>query len=740
MKEDGQFLRALLEDAEKIGFPYDSATLNCVRATVRQLMEKSTSAERPGMLLGMIQSGKTRTFLGVIALAADNGFELFLVLTKGTKALTTQTYERLKRAFDTVIELDEARVFDVMTLPKLTLRERRLPMVIVVKKEKRNLERIQRALFVRYPELAARRALIIDDEADYASIGFKRTKNEEIEAQTVMRMIDQVRQSLPNASFLQVTATPYSLYLQPANPAPTDGDAYLPSRPAFTELVPVYAEYIGGRLYFEESLESGSLASFLYRPVDVRELEVLHRPDLRRFKPEEALTSNGVTSLRQAIVTFIVGGLIRRLQAKHSGEKPKKYSFIIHTESSRSAHAWQESVVESIVDKFREATETKSILFNSLVKAAYDDLTNSILAIGAWLPPYEDVLSEVEEYVPAVQIEKVNSEKDVMQLLDRNGQLELRNRLNIFIGGQILDRGLTIANLIGFYYGRRANRFQQDTVLQHSRMYGARPIADLAVTRFYTSPAIYQVLSTVHEFDAGLRQAFQHGGHTAGVVFLRQQGRHIVPCSPNKILVSTLTTLRASKRLLPVGFQTGYKTHIGKVINELDQKIERLAGSDDRDPVLVDLSDAISIIDLISKTLTYEDDSGYEWNVPAFKASIEYVSRINRNTAQVGKVYLLVRRNRENVRIREASNRFFDAPDTAHVEGDIARRYAREAPMLMLFHQKGSKDKGWRDCPFWWPVLYMPTNMGTVVFASDTLEYDEDLDVRGITAAPALTT
>jgi hypothetical protein len=59
----------------------------------------------------------------------------------------------------------------------------------------------------------------------------------------------------------------------------------------------------------------------------------------------------------------------------------------------------------------------------------------------------------------------------------RKGQLRLRTPLNIFIGGQILDRGITIANLIGFYYGRDPQRFQQDTVLQHSRMYGFRPTA-----------------------------------------------------------------------------------------------------------------------------------------------------------------------------------------------------------------------------------------------------------------------
>src|SRR4051812_18183998 len=49
----------------------------------------------------------------------------------------------------------------------------------------------------------------------------------------------------------------------------------------------------------------------------------------------------------------------------------------------------------------------------------------------------------------------------------------------------IFDRGITIPNMIAFYYGRNPKTMQADTVLQHSRMYGARDRRDLAVTRFH---------------------------------------------------------------------------------------------------------------------------------------------------------------------------------------------------------------------------------------------------------------
>lgn len=130
MLVEGSAYRTLVNEAAQSGVPYSNAVKNCIHRTVERLMDTTTSVDRPGMLLGMVQSGKTKTFLGVIALALDNGFDLFIVLTKGTKALSTQTTERLKKAFGTVIEDDELRVFDIMALPKLTKFEQDRPMIL----------------------------------------------------------------------------------------------------------------------------------------------------------------------------------------------------------------------------------------------------------------------------------------------------------------------------------------------------------------------------------------------------------------------------------------------------------------------------------------------------------------------------------------------------------------------------------------------------------------------------------
>lgn len=317
-----------------------------------------------------------------------------------------------------------------------------------------------------------------------------------------------------------------------------------------------------------------------------------------------------------------------------------------------------------------------------------------------------------------IMITKVNSERQVEELLDEKGQLKLTNPINIFIGGQILDRGITIDNLIGFYYGRRPNKFQQDTVLQHSRMYGNRKLEDLAVTRFYTTGDIYQAMKSIHEFDSALREAFEKGGHEEGIVFIQKdEENRIVPCSPNKILLSTITSLRPHKRILPIGFQTKYKSYITKTLNLLDAEI--LSGIDKDGVRLIELSKAKKITNLIDSMFVY--DSGYEWNKEAFSASLEYLSLNSASKELAGKVWIVARKDREIKRI-DSVGRYEDAPDTPKGEkGEtrVGRELAENIPTLILLRQKGLEQDGWMGSPFWWPVLIVPRQTKTVIFASD---------------------
>lgn len=699
----------------------DSDLARCVEETVSKLSAQDTSAKKPGILLGRIQSGKTRAFIGVIALGFDCGYDIAIVLTKGTKALAEQTYARLAGDLKEFVDDHQVQIFDIMHVPEnLVAWELKQKIVMVVKKEKNNLKRTFKALMETYPDLQHKKVLIIDDEADYASVTYRRDKESGlIEQGTIGKMIDDLRTKVAQSDVLQVTATPYSLYLQPDDSLPDSGYTFLPKRPAFTVLLPTHSHYIGGDFYFAEDLDPSKVGYYVFQEIPAEERDALEKADGRRFKLDDVLTTKAVKILRKAVTNFIVGGCIRQIQQIDANDREQYYSFIIHTERSKASHGWQIQVVDSLIDSFKRIAIESPEHLKTLVREAYEDLEPSLEAGGFHVPSLEEVLQKVSESVKEERImaAKVNSEIEVRQLLDENGQLKLRTPLNIFVGGQILDRGITVANLIGFYYGRNTQRFQQDTVLQHSRMYGSRPLPDLAVTRFYTTKNIFDVMKCIHEFDTALREAFESGAHERGVYFIRQdeQGR-IVPCSPNKVLISDLISLRPQKRFVPYGFQTIAPSYLTRKITKLDQEIDKMCPANTTNGiVLITLEQTEQLLRAVEETVQFEKGFEFDWH--ALIASLNFLSKFPEGKEHCGHIWLLVRRNRDNSRMRGDGLRFFDAPDTAHIEGKIAREKAHTIPMLMLFRQNGAESNGWRNSPFWWPVAVAPRDTHTAIFA-----------------------
>jgi len=704
---------------------YGSEDLDCIRRTVERLGSVQTSAESPGMLLGKIQSGKTKTFLGMIALAFDEGFDVAIILTKGTKALARQTLARVRREFAQFHADDQLQMHDIMTVPTgLTSYELNQKLIFVAKKQSDNLDRLAALFRDTYPQLARKRVLFIDDEADYASIGFRTSQATGMVANTTTVQIDRLRTLLANSAFLQVTATPYALYLQPEDLA-VSGNAFRPVRPAFTELVPVHPDYVGSDYYFHHSLESDTVASFVYHPVTATELSILRQSDRRRFRIEEALTSSAISTLRSALCNFIVGGIIRRLQDQQAGQPVKKFSFLAHTESARAAHAWQEEIVTALNAQLTEAVDARPAVLRALLAEAYADLARSVRVLGHFLPPESAVVDAAFDALRQgwLMITKVNSERQVEELLDDEGQLRLRTPLNLFIGGQILDRGITISNLIGFFYGRRPQVYQQDTVLQHSRMFGFRPLQDLTVTRFYTEPQIHTAMRRMHESDVALRDTIERNPELP-VIFIRRdpQGR-VVPCSPNKILASNTTTLRPFKRILPVGFQTDYAVRVRPAVAQIDEQLAEIAPpAGFEQPFEIPLTLALELLSQIEPTLLMERDEGYDFDWDAARAALSYMSHASARPQHRGFVWCLVRDNR-NISRRVASGShavYSDAPDTTRTEGNVARRVAIDMPMLMLIKQNGAEAQGWRGTPFYWPGIWAPQNIQTAIFAHET--------------------
>ena len=689
-----------------------------VEEAVSHLGGASTTARSPGMLLGKIQSGKTRAFLGIIARCFDRGFNVAIILTKNNVSLTQQTLTRVKEDFKELIAAEEVLADDIMCLPNLETYELNKKLILIVKKEDDNLDRLLEAFEKKYPELQQRKILIVDDEADYASVSGQR-KDGVVGIGKIAKQIDRLRELVPDSDFLQVTATPQSLYLQPEEDLLVNGTPlFKPKRPKFTVILPTHSQYVGGDFYFERSTDDDSPAYYFYREVPLEEREALKKEDRRRLKIENVLSENRSEVLRDATVTFIVGGVIRRLQAKAAGQQPEKYSFLFHTEQARDSHAWQEQVATAIKLALIEEAKADTPRFNGLLQSAYTDLQRSLKLQGSFLPSFDAVKTETVSALTGgeLMITKVNSDKAVKELLADDGQLKLRTPLNMFIGGQILDRGITINNLIAFYYGRSPKKFQQDTVLQHSRMYGARAKADLAVTRFYAPQHVYQIMRKIHEFDAALREAFESGAHDKGVYFIQRDAQNrVIPCSPNKLMFSEVVSIRPGRRLLPTGFQTVAKSVGKKCLQTLDDRITAEFGKSAEQPILIPVEKAMELLELAYANLEFEepgDDSR-----KGYLAALEHLSRTSKNLDLRDNVWLLTATDRNTPRYF-SQGRFSNNPDTKQ-QADILAPKVDDIPALMLLRQNGEEAKGWRGLPFWWPVIVTPRSAVTSIFASD---------------------
>lgn len=696
--------------------------------TANLLSNNQTTLEHPGILLGMIQSGKTRAFIGILAKCFDDGYDVAIVLTKSSKALVAQTVRRIRSEFLEPVENDYLSVYDIMELPpQLTPFILRKKLVFVVKKEDDNLRRLNELFFSDYRDLANKRVLIIDDEADFASVSYAadRSSPDGIKFGVLASMISEFRNNLTEQSdFLQVTATPYSLYLQPKEIEVGDG-IYAPLRPRFTEILNPHSSYTGGHFYFEESLDESSPASNLYIPVPESEFQRLRRPHTRYL--DTILETPNLRAFRSGLLNFIVGASIRLIQETNNIDENDspwrrvyKCSYLIHTEQRTAAHEWQSLLTTTLIERLEELIKHNNREFKNLIEDSYNNISLSVSKTSFNLPSLEDVIERSTQVIidGEISVREVNSVARVINQLDENGQLRLDNPLNIFIGGQVLDRGITIDNLIGFFYGRDPRTFQMDTVLQHSRMYGARSKKDLAVTRIYTSPRIHLAMERMYYFDRSLRESIIEQGEDATIRFIeRDSSGGIRPCSPSKIKISQIRALRGHSRILPVGFQTESATRLQQIIPQIDSILNNLP-SFENDSLLATMDQAGEIIDLISDTFVYRalyNNEGWDWNANGFKEIMQFATTFSRQD----QVLILTRENRNINRLKNNETAFTDAPDDGRTDLAPARLLAQRNPVLILIKQNGATDRGWRGHNFYWPILITPAITQTSIYSEN---------------------
>lgn len=713
----------------------------CVREMVDQLLIDGPIATQPCLLLGNVQCGKTDTFENIMGLAMDKGIEVCVVYTKGTNTLTSQTIKRLTADFryfaDSGRYDQKVRVliYDIMDVIKKGLSSNqimdpRTKFIIVCKKESKNLEHLIELFNVKSPELKYKKVLVVDDEADFASRAYYQRKGEI----TLLRIAEHIEEfvRIPHYyRYLQVTATPYSLYLQPDGSIQLrNGAEASPWLPRYTGLVPIHEKYIGGKQYYVESKDDNSMYSCLFQPVSTTCLSILgERND--SYLDSRAHSEN-ISDLTRAIVGYFMAAAVRTIQTKDTTNKKYKTSCLIHVEIAKKNHEWQESLIKSIIEDVQHAflsNQNADLRILDLETEAYNSLKESNRLgcnsglIDQRFPSFDEVESCVRRLLQFndFSINVVNSEEPgkVATMLNEKGQLELTQTVNFFIGGSILDRGITIDNMLCFFYGRNPEKFQMDTVLQHARMYGARSKEDMACTRFYTTEHIYGILEKMNSFDDYLRDyliAHKDSVRTEDITsVVIGYDPKIKPSAQNKYKPANTKVLKPYQRILPYGFQTVEARKVNEVTCELDDIITNLPNFKKDDYFLIDYETAVSIVNKAMSVLCYSselDNLDVEWNPNEIFTILDYLT-----FDTDGKIWCCLRENRNASRMRTGHGKYNDAPDDGR--SDRPKSLAIERPVLFLFRENGLLSQGWIGAPFYWPMLYTPACTKNGIFTID---------------------
>lgn len=726
---------------------YTDELQDCIHKTVDELLKDGEGADKPGLLLGKIQSGKTRAFVGVMALCFDRGVDICVILTKGTKPLAEQTVLRMNADFYDFVDgkdpsKPEVKIYDIIEvktgIPQYNLSSNKV--IIVCKKEARNLEHLIKLFNNNKAIIDKKKVLIIDDEADFAGHSFT-SKDGKDQMLKITSLVNKFRGFLNYYRLLNVTATPYSLYLQPDDEIIINNGKVLPAKPRFTVLVPIHKDYVGGKQYFEDSQDPDSMYYDLYCSVSEKCMSVFRFPRANYLKNTY---SPNILEIRLSVINYLMATAIRRIQ--NGGFY--RSSFLVHVDIGKQGHSLQVDLLGAVIESIRVSlTHKMDPLDFVTLNMAYPLLCHSIEAgqkegfipKNLPIPKQEEVEAEIKKILNQkdFRIVPVNSDNDVKQLLDkRTGQLKLELTANIFVGGGILDRGITIDHMLGFFYGRDAKTKQQDTVLQHARMYGNRSKEDMAVTRFYTTPSVYAALVRINELDNQLRAWFENSvtrGTDPSAVFVGYDtAKGIRPCAANKLIISDTLTIKPSKRVLPIGFQTLSNSEIKGTIKKIDGILSRPEYQKrDKDGFFeIGKAEVLNILELINKTFyrrpkrirkghtvlsIYQD--AVDWDFEEMIACLEYCLQ---NVAD-NKMYAMVRGVPD---IRELSRKrangcFIDAPDDGRTDVAPSKAKAVDRPVMMFIKQKGDKDKGWHDAPFYWPVLMTPQKLTAAVYSKD---------------------
>ena len=502
------------------------------------------SWDRRGMVVGDVQSGKTANYTGLICKATDAGYKLIIVLAGMTNDLRSQTQTRLDTEFlgfeSEVGRLQQngSRIgvgllpgHDQLIAQPLTFsskngdfRKNRStniplggnPLLLVVKKNKAVLERILswvEGQAVINPETGEKLVrdlplLLLDDEADNASVN---TKKQDEDPAAINRVIRRILKTFSQSSYVGYTATPFAnIFILPDDKADPSvhGEDLFPRN--FIYYINPPDHYVGAARVFGfpedvEDLDVVDQSLPLIR--EAEDAQPIFPPRHRKILPVDQLPD----SLLQAVRAFILICAARAARGRRSVHN----SMLIHVTRFNNVQSQVMDLVDTELTGIRRMLEFRTgpqavALIAQMKKLWDEDFVPTTAAVREKTGDrmltgldWEAVERRLLDAARKIEIRGINGDAGGALDYDQNKKTGLHV---IAVGGDKLSRGLTLEDLSVSYYIRPARNY--DTLLQMGRWFGYRP-GYLDLCRLYTTNELVEWYRHISVATEELKREFR---------------------------------------------------------------------------------------------------------------------------------------------------------------------------------------------------------------------------------------
>lgn len=465
--------------------------------------------QRRGLVIGDVQSGKTANFIGLMCKACDVGYKLIVVLAGTSNVLRSQTQSRvdegligmdsdkillsreLSRIGVSLYSEEVSRPVSVTSLSSdfnkryantlgLQLNQTNVPIVFVVKKNVSVLENLNawiRSLNqINEKGLIDSSLLLIDDEADYASIN---TNKEDKDPTKTNEKITELLAMFTKTSYVGFTATPYAnIFIDPKTTEDMRTDRLFPKDYIYCLDAPT--NYIGARNLFGEE-KSDCIKTIEDEPETEEDIDINSIHYILPLKHKKEANFDVVpSSLKRAILEFFIGNTIRDLRGDNKSHRSMLINIsrfvMVHEKIRIQVEQYVNDLLRSIIfyskldnDDWKK-DENMSDLYNVYVSDFSSKCENENFAKehNISIVTWEKVKYNLYDSVSSIVVRVVNQKsKDAMDFRKQKEGLRV-----IAIGGIALSRGLTLEGLMVSYFFRSSIAY--DTLMQMGRWFGYR--------------------------------------------------------------------------------------------------------------------------------------------------------------------------------------------------------------------------------------------------------------------------